>query len=162
MDEVEIIKGNAEVRRALDETTGRKVPPPAKPKTQDKIWLGTHALLLAGLAAFYYMLGLPWFAFAQNYVPLLQRLTRGATLIVLVLATAKIIDVYLIGRIASAVVRYNLRRIEHLLLATLVGFIAVSVIFVNWYAAVVSLGVISIIIGFALQTTLSSFIGWET
>jgi len=31
---------------------------------------------------------------------------------------------------------------------------------VNWYAAVVSLGLISLILGFALQTPISSFIGW--
>ena len=41
-----------------------------------------------------------------------------------------------------------------------VTFIVVSVLFVNWYAAVVSLGLISLILGFALQTPISSFIGW--
>src|SRR4029077_5639658 len=39
-------------------------------------------------------------------------------------------------------------------------FIAVSVLFVNWYAAVVSLGLISLVLGFALQTPITSFIGW--
>jgi small-conductance mechanosensitive channel len=34
------------------------------------------------------------------------------------------------------------------------------VLFVNWYTAVVSLGLISLILGFALQTPISSFIGW--
>jgi amino acid transporter len=33
-------------------------------------------------------------------------------------------------------------------------------IFINWYNAIVSLSVISLIFGFAMQTTLSSFIGW--
>src|SRR5207249_2918397 len=120
-----------EVKRALEETTGRAAAPAPCAKPRDKIWLGTHALLLAGLAAFYYALGLPWFSFAKDYVPLLQRFTRGATLIVLVLAAAKIVDVYLIGLIGSAVVRYNLRRIERLLLTIAVGIITVSVLFVN-------------------------------
>jgi small-conductance mechanosensitive channel len=35
-----------------------------------------------------------------------------------------------------------------------------SVLFVNWYAAVVSLGLISLILGFALQMPISSFIAW--
>jgi small-conductance mechanosensitive channel len=39
-------------------------------------------------------------------------------------------------------------------------FVIVSVIFINWYTAIVSLSVISLIFGFAMQTTLSSFIGW--
>jgi small-conductance mechanosensitive channel len=34
------------------------------------------------------------------------------------------------------------------------------VLFVNWYAAAVSLGLISLLLGFALQTPISSFIGW--
>jgi len=38
--------------------------------------------------------------------------------------------------------------------------IALTVLFANWYAALTSLGVISIVLGFSLQTTLASFIGW--
>jgi small-conductance mechanosensitive channel len=40
------------------------------------------------------------------------------------------------------------------------AFIVISVLFVNWYAAAVSLGLISLVLGFALQTPISSFIGW--
>src|SRR5207237_4407194 len=47
-----------------------------------------------------------------------------------------------------------------LLVVLAVGFITISVLFVNWYTAVVSLGLISLILGFALQTPISSFIGW--
>jgi small-conductance mechanosensitive channel len=39
-------------------------------------------------------------------------------------------------------------------------FVIVSVLFKNWYTAVVSLGLISLFLGFALQTPVSSFIGW--
>jgi small-conductance mechanosensitive channel len=47
-----------------------------------------------------------------------------------------------------------------LVTALVVVFIVISVLFVNWYAAVVSLGLISLILGFALQTPISSFIAW--
>lgn len=33
-------------------------------------------------------------------------------------------------------------------------------LFANWYTAVVSLGLVSLILGFALQTPITSFIGW--
>jgi small-conductance mechanosensitive channel len=65
-----------------------------------------------------------------------------------------------IGRIRKAVARFNLKRVLRLLVGLLIVFIIVSVPFVNWYAAVVSLGLISLILGFALQTPISSFIGW--
>jgi small-conductance mechanosensitive channel len=42
----------------------------------------------------------------------------------------------------------------------LIAIIAVSVIFVNWYAALTALGIGSIIVGLAVQTPMKSFIAW--
>jgi small-conductance mechanosensitive channel len=81
-------------------------------------------------------------------------------LLVAVLGLAKVSEVYLIGRIEDAVSRYNLKRIQRLVIILLLAFIAVSALFVNWYTAIVSVGVISVILGLALQTTFTSFIGW--
>jgi small-conductance mechanosensitive channel len=47
-----------------------------------------------------------------------------------------------------------------LIVALLITLIAISVIFVNWYAALTALGVGSVIIGLAVQTPMKSFIGW--
>jgi small-conductance mechanosensitive channel len=47
-----------------------------------------------------------------------------------------------------------------LLSALVIAGIIISALFQNWYSAVVSLGLISLILGFALQTPISSFIGW--
>ena len=80
--------------------------------------------------------------------------------IVLLLAVAKIVDVYLIGRIDNPVSRYNLRRVAKLMLGLVLAFVVVSILFQNWYTAAVSLGLASLILGFALQTPITSFIGW--
>src|SRR5437762_6652571 len=80
--------------------------------------------------------------------------------IVLLLAVAKVVDVYLLGRIDSPVSRYNLRRIAKLVLGLVLAFVVVSILFQNWYTAAVSLGLASLILGFALQTPITSFIGW--
>jgi small-conductance mechanosensitive channel len=58
------------------------------------------------------------------------------------------------------VARFNLQRILRLAVVGAIAFITLSVLFINWYAAVVSLGLLSLILGFALQTPISSFIGW--
>jgi len=42
----------------------------------------------------------------------------------------------------------------------LIASIGISFLFRNWYSAAVSLGLISLILGFALQNPISSFIGW--
>jgi small-conductance mechanosensitive channel len=72
----------------------------------------------------------------------------------------KSIDVYLIGRVDNVVHRYNLHRILKLTTVLVATFIVVSVVFVSWRAALVSLGLVSLILGFALQTPITSFIGW--
>jgi len=85
---------------------------------------------------------------------------EGGLLIFAMLTAAKAIEVFLIGRIPNRVSRFNLKRIFRLAVAVAVVFVIISVLFVNWYGAVVSLGLISLILGFALQMPISSFIAW--
>ena len=89
-----------------------------------------------------------------------QRYLMGALGITIVLAIARAAEVYWIGRLPSPVSRFNLKRVLRLLIGLALVLIVISVLFVEWYAAVVSLGLISLILGFALQTPISSFIGW--
>ena len=89
-----------------------------------------------------------------------QRYIAGALGVVAVLAIARGAEVYWIERLPSPVSRFNLKRILRLLIVFALVVIVMSVLFVEWYAAVVSLGLISLILGFALQTPISSFIGW--
>ena len=76
------------------------------------------------------------------------------------LALARSAEIYWIERLPSPVSRFNLKRIVRLVIALVLTLIVISVLFVEWYAAVVSLGLISLILGFALQAPISSFIGW--
>ena len=85
---------------------------------------------------------------------------RGVVLIIIVLATVKSVRVYAIGRIDDAVTRFTLKRILYLISGLLLANIAVSMIFVNWYAVVTAFGIGSIIIGLAVQTPMKSFIAW--
>ena len=85
---------------------------------------------------------------------------RGGVLIFVMLTVANVIEVFLIGRIPNRVSRFNLKRIFRLVAIVAIVFVAISVLFVNWYTAIVSLGLISLILGFALQMPISSFIAW--
>src|ERR1051326_7212134 len=158
--EAEQLKGQADVQRALKQTATHKETTKPVVETKEKVHLATYLLLLAGLSIIYYFLRLHFFGFAAKYVPLFQRLTTGAMAIVLLLALAKLVEVYLIGRLEDTVSRYNLQRIFRLLVGLVLTFIAVSILFANWYTAVVSVGLVSLILGFALQTPITSFIGW--
>jgi small-conductance mechanosensitive channel len=157
--EVEQVKQQDDVKRALKQTSTVK-PPEERPKakTTDKLLIGTHAIVLLSLVVFYYILQFKVFGFAARFIPFIQKLDKTAIAIVLLLAVAKVVDVYLIGRLDSPVSRYNLRRVAKMILALVVIF---AVVFLqNWYTTVVSIGVLSLILGLAVQTPVTSFLGW--
>ena len=157
----EQISEKPEVRKELARTTREKKPgEKVKARGTDKFWFVTHALLLIGCAALYFLLGSMLIPLSPSHLELGRRIIRAAALIVIVIAIAKAISVYALGRIEDAAIRFTLQRVEHLLVALLIALIAVSIIFVNWYAALTALGVGSIIIGLAVQTPMKSFIAW--
>jgi small-conductance mechanosensitive channel len=156
----EELSKKADVREELARTTGQKAGEKVKAEAKDKFWFVTHTLLLIGFAVLYYLVGSKLIPLPQAHVDLARRVLRGAALIVIVLALAKAISVYVLGRIDDASTRFTLKRIEHLIVSLIVVLIAISIIFVNWYAALTALGVGSIIIGLSVQTPMTSFIGW--
>ena len=156
--EVEQVKKRADVKEALKQTTAGAPTELPKAETKDKLWLGTHAIVVLGLVIFYYVLQFKVFGFAARFIPFLQKVDKSAIAIVLLLAVAKTVDVYIIRRIHSPVSRYNLRRVAKLMFGL---FLVFAVIFLqNWYTTVVSIGVLSLILGLAVQTPMTSFLGW--
>jgi len=158
--EVEQVKEREDVKQALKQTTATAPKDQPKARTKDKVWLGTHCIVLIALGVFYYLLQFRVFGFAARYVPYVQKVDKAAAVVVLLLAIAKVADVYLIGSIGSAVSRYNLRRIAKLLLGLLLLFTVISIVFQNWYTTLVSIGLFSLVFGLAVQTPMTSFLGW--
>src|SRR5438477_1214911 len=156
----EELRQKPEVRQELARTAGEKAREKVKAEAKDKFWFVTHGLLLIGCAVFYYLEGSKLLPLLQTEVDLTRRFLRGAALIIIVLAIGKAVTVYAIGRIEDAATRFTLRRIQYLVGGLLIAIIAISVIFVNWYAALTALGVGSIIVGLAVQTPMKSFIAW--
>jgi small-conductance mechanosensitive channel len=157
---VEQLKQDKDVRRALEETIGKEVAkkPPVPPK--EKLRLGTYAILLAAFGITYYLLRLQFFDNAISFATQLESPALGGILIVFVLIVLDVIKIYLIKPLSDGVARYNLKRVANLLGGLSIFFIVLSILFRNWYTAVVSFSLISLILGFALQTPITSFIGW--
>jgi small-conductance mechanosensitive channel len=154
----EAIRSDPEVQQAFRAATGSGQAPP--PRRGDRLMLGSYALVLLGFAAIYFLLQTHSLPLGDRWQQIFRRLTIGAGLVVLVIAATKILDVFVLQRLNDPVSRYNITRIVRLLAGLVVIFIVISVLFVNWYAAFVSLGVLSLVLGFALQTPITSFIGW--
>jgi small-conductance mechanosensitive channel len=158
-ENVEQVRQREDVQRALQQTAVRRAPRPAV-EPRHKVWLGSYVALLLGLAVAYYLLRLDVFAVPERFFPLARRAALGAMAVVLALGTAKAVEAYAIDRTCSAVTRHNLKHILRLTTGLVLALIVVSVLFANWYAAAASLGLISLVLGFALQTPITSMIGW--
>src|SRR5215210_7127718 len=142
---VEQLKKDKDVKRELEQTTGEAKKPDIAPT--EKFWLGTYLLLLVGLGVIYYLTRFGFFDFAGEIVAVIDRITIGSLVIVLLLVLLKILKVYVIGRLSDSAARYNLKRVANLLAGLAIAFIVISVLFANWYTAVVSFGLISLVLG---------------
>ena len=157
----ELKKKDADVRKALEQTAGNKVGKPKVAATH-KFWIGSYVLLLLGFGVVYRLITAErnLFGLAEDQREVAKRLVTVAMGIVVVLIVQKAVKAYLVEAVSSAPSRYNLNRIISLLAFLTIAFIALSILFVNWYAAAVSFGLLSLVLGFALQAPISSFIGW--
>lgn len=159
--EVEQLKEDEDIKAALKQTPGdEEALPPPVPRWKDRLWFVTYLLILLGLGALYYLLGSSLFPTDTQSTAIIRRLLIGVMLLVLVGATAKSIRLYGIDRIESKPARYNLTRVLNLLAFLAVVIIGLSLLSTNWYTGLVSLGILSLILGFALQTPITSLIGW--
>jgi small-conductance mechanosensitive channel len=149
-----------EVRKELQRATGQKNGQHVQARGRDKIWFVIYALVLVSCAGIYFLLSSKLLPLPQATAEVATRILRGAALIAIVLAVARTASVYGLDRIEDASTRFTLQRVLRLVLALIVTVIGVSIIFVNWYAALAALGVGSIIIGLAVQTPMKSFIAW--
>ncbi len=158
---VEEIKKDADVQRALKQAapSTETDEEPARARIRDKLVIGTHIALLVVLGVIHQLIMLK-FGFIYEQYPLVRKLLAAVAVAVVCLMILRLIEVYFIGRVADAVYKYNLSRVARLVIWLVIGFFVLTIMFQNWYTAVVSFGLISLILGFALQTPITSFIGW--
>ena len=159
--EVERLKEQEDVKAALKQTPGTKESASVRvPELRDKLWFGTYLFVLIGLLAFYYLLGSDLIPSETRYIPTLRSFVLGAIATVITLTISKSIRAYWINQIDNKASRYNLTRVLNLLTFLAIVIIGLTVLTAKWYTALVSLGVLSLILGFALQTPITSLIGW--
>jgi small-conductance mechanosensitive channel len=159
--EVEQLKEQEDIKIALNQTAGaNEAAPKPVAKLRDKLWFGTYVLVLLGLLALNYFLGSNFIPTNIQYISTLRSLVIGGMFIVLTMAFSKSIQVYWISRIENRPAQYNLTRVLKLLTFLAIVIIGLSILTANWYTTLVSLGVLSLVLGFALQTPITSLIGW--
>lgn len=128
--------------------------------SRHKIWIGSYLFLALACLVIHFILEMQFFAILKTYQDRLAKAMLAASVGLLVMAISRFAEMLVTRRLHVVYLRYNLVRLIRLLSVLVVIMVFVSFLFQNWYTAAVSLGLISLILGFALQTPISSFIGW--
>src|ERR1043165_7490921 len=131
-----------------------------KKAEKKKVWVGSYITFGVIFIAAYLLLRLQVFEVFGKYRDTLEKLSLAAFIAMLILTVIKIAEMFIYKKSKTAYRRYNLIRVVRLVGIIVIVFVVISFLFANWYAAAVSLGLISLILGFALQTPISSFIAW--
>ena len=125
-----------------------------------KYGIKTYGVASFLLIIIYYLLDLKIFEPWGLYVPFLKKLTMSLFLIALIYLISKVIIRVVIVQTQIQGERYNLLRVIRFLAIVFSLIVVASFLFQNLYAAAVSFGLISLVLGFALQAPIASFIAW--
>ncbi|PWT99130.1 MAG: mechanosensitive ion channel protein MscS [Bacteroidetes bacterium] len=131
-----------------------------KAEKNHKIWVGTYIVLAIICLGSYFLLRVKVFGNWPEHQVLIQKGFLAAFFITAVLTVSKYTQA-LIGKYNhTRAIAYNLVRLVRIVAFLSILIIIIAFLFQNWYTAAVSLGLFSLVLGFALQTPISSFIGW--
>jgi len=146
----------------MDIKTDERIPAAitAPQPKQQYVWLGTYVTVAAICIAIYLLIRFNILNVPAKYETVISKLSLGIFCGIIILSVSKFVEIMILKRSRSKYRRYNLVRLTHLISLIAVALVIISFLFANWYAAAVSLGLFSLILGFALQTPISSFIGW--
>ncbi len=125
-----------------------------------KYKLGTYGMLAAGSLIIYYVLGIFDFNIIAEYSPFLRKLCFSLFLVFVILGLDAFVEKIIAKSNEPEGTRYNLLRITHLVAIIFVLIVVIAFLFQNLYTLAVGFGVISLVLGFALQAPITSFIAW--
>ena len=158
--ELEAIKKDEKVQRALNENATTVQKESAITVKKEAPFLGITAIIFFISGALYFLLDWKRLPISQIYIPLAQKIVLAVMFISLVLLVTRLLKKILNRKIENKTTVFNFNRIANLLAALLIFAIIFSLLFANWYATMVSFGIVSLILGFALQNPITSFFGW--
>lgn len=121
------------------------------------ILLAALALIMLGI---HYVVDLEFFSQWKTFTPIIKKLSISLSLIFIVLLIGQFIEKFINVKAHTEGDRYNLQRVTRLVTMIFVVIVFVSTLYQNLITAAVGFGLISLVLGFALQAPITSFIAW--
>src|SRR5690625_4923537 len=125
-----------------------------------RYWIRMYSVFAILTITTHYLLNLEIFSPWAAYLPFLRKLTLSLFLISMILLISKIIEKIIVSQAQIEGDRYNLLRIIRLLSLVFITIVVLSSLFANPYDSLAGLGIASLVLGFALQAPITSFIAW--
>lgn len=119
--------------------------------TGKNYWIILLSILSIVSITLHYAIELDFFSDSRLNLPILRKLSMSLFLLFIILLVAQIINKFIEANSNTEGDRYNLLRISNFISIILISIVVVSFLFQNLYATAVSFGLISIVLGFALQ-----------
>ncbi|MDT0295027.1 mechanosensitive ion channel family protein [Mesonia ostreae] len=129
-------------------------------REKNKKWIVIYAIIAVVLFVVYYLLNLEVLDAYDKYIPFLKKFTLSLILISIIFMISKIVGRIVNNQNHLEGDRYNLLRIIRFISIVLSLIVVTSFLFQNLLAAAATLGLFSLILGFALQAPITSFIAW--
>src|SRR5690554_416264 len=123
-------------------------------------WITIYGIVAVLLVAIYYLVNLDIFISLWAYRPVIQKLSLSLFVITMTFLLRRIISRVIINSIQTEGDRYNLLRITRFLAIVFSLIVVGSFLFQNLYTAAATFGLITLVLGFALQAPITSFIAW--
>lgn len=127
---------------------------------ENKFHIRFYAISAVLLLAIHYAVNLIDISELNRFKPFARELSMSLFLIAAILLIGELLEKFINSQMQSEGDRYNLKRIVRLLSITLILVVAITFIFQKPYASLVSIGLVSLVLGFALQAPITSFIAW--
>lgn len=125
-----------------------------------KYWTGIYAISIVVFIVLQFLLDAPFFDSLREHIELLKKVLSTMALLAVILLVRSVLEI-LVNRLdKSRGERYNLTRVIRLVALLFMVYVVLTTRFEGTYAFVTGLGLASLILGFALQSPISSFIGW--
>jgi small-conductance mechanosensitive channel len=147
-----------DVHKKRSETAGKQSK--KREVEKHKYWIGGYSAIAVVCIVFYFLFATQTMPAPYGKIVLFKKLALGSFFAVLVLIMGKAIELLVVRKSKSKSARYTLIRVVRLATVLIIGCVVISFLYQHWYTAAVSLGLISLILGFALQVPISSFIAW--
>ena len=157
--EIEEILEDEKVQKALSKTDK---PTKKTPGQRKEIFLliGYTILIVVVAGLLNFLLEAGYLPISEKYFPLVKKLILGTILVTAVLFLNSLLRKIVNRKVDDRASAYNFKSLINFISFALITLVIISLVFSNWYATLVSFGVVSLILGLALQNPLTSLFGW--